>query len=369
MRVLIAGGGTGGHLFPALAIAEELGRQAPGVEVLFIGSEHGLEREVVTREGFPFAPVHLRGWSRRLGWKTLQFPLSLLRGLVQSYLIVRRFRPHVVVGTGGYVSGPALLWSALIGLPTLIQEQNSLPGATTRILSRRVDEVHLSFAGSRRYFRRRDHLRMSGNPLRSALGRTDRDQACRALSFDPDRPVVLITGGSQGAHSINLAVAEEFERLADQRVQVLWQTGSRDLEEIRRRCEGKGDRTVITDFIKDMSLAYAAADVVVCRAGATTVAEVAACGLPAVFIPFPFATADHQRFNALAMVNAGAAEMVLNGQLKEGRLMQVLLPLLADESKRQAMAEKSKRFGRPQAAATVARAVCRLAERGGKHRS
>jgi len=368
MRVLMAGGGTGGHLFPALAIAEELRRQAPGVEILFLGSDHGLERDVVTREGFSFAPVHLRGWSRRLSWKTVQFPLLLLRGLIQSYLIVRRFRPHVVVGTGGYVSGPALLWSALVGLPTLIQEQNSLPGATTRILSRRVDEIHLSFARSRRYFRRRDHLRLSGNPLRSALGRVDRDQARRALSFDPDRPVVLITGGSQGAHSINLAIAEGFERLIERRAQVLWQTGSGDLEQMRRQYGGRGDRTVITDFIEDMSLAYAAADVVVCRAGATTVAEVAVCGLPAVFVPFPYATADHQRFNALALVNAGAAEMVLNGQLKEGRLMEVLLPLLEEPSRRQAMAEKSKRFGRPQASATVARAVCRLAERRREHR-
>jgi len=363
MRVLIAGGGTGGHLFPALAIAEELRRQAPGVEILFIGREHGMERELVTREGFPFAPVHLRGWNRRLGRETLQFPLSLARGLIQSYLIVRRFRPHVVVGTGGYVSGPALLWSALVGLPTLIQEQNSLPGATTRLLSRRVDEVHLSFARSRRYFRRRDHLRLSGNPLRRTLGRVERSRACRTLSLDPDRPVLLITGGSQGAHSINLAVAEGFEQLAERRVQVLWQTGPRDLEGMRRRCGGRGERTVITDFIQDMSQAYAAADVVVCRAGATTVAEVAACGLPAVFVPFPFATADHQRFNAQAMVNAGAAEMVLNGQLNEGRLMHVLLPLLEDESKRRAMARKSKRFGRPQAAVIVARAVLQLSRK------
>jgi len=361
MRILMAGGGTGGHLFPALAIAEELRRQEPGVEILFIGSAHGLERKAVAREGYRFSPVHLRGWNRRLGWETVRFPLVLLRGLIESYRTVRRFRPHAVVGTGGYVSGPALLWAAVMGLPTLIQEQNSLPGATTRILSNRVDEVHISFARSRRYFRRRDHLRLSGNPLRRALGRVDRDRACRAFSFDPDRPVVLITGGSQGAHSINLAVARDFGRLIERRAQVLWQTGSRDLEEMRRRC-GEGDgHTVIADFIEDMSLAYAAADVIVCRAGATTVAEVAACGLPAVFVPFPFATADHQRYNALAMVNAGAAEMVLNGQLEKGRLMEILLPLLEDQSKRQAMARKSKRFGRPQAAADVARAVLRLA--------
>lgn len=362
MRVLMAGGGTGGHLFPALAIAEELRRQAPGVEILFIGSDHGLEKGVVTREGYEFAPVRLRGWSRRLNWKTLQFPFFLLRGVLQSYLIVRRFRPHVVVGTGGYVSGPALMWSALMGLPSLIQEQNSLPGITTRILSHRVDEVHLSFTRSRRYFSRRDHLRLSGNPLRGSMGLIERSRACRAFSLDPDHHTVLITGGSQGAHSINLAVADGFDRLADDQVQILWQTGSGDLENIRRRCGGKGYRTVIADFIQDMSMAYAAADVVVCRAGATTVAEVAACGLPAIFVPFPFATADHQRLNALAMVKAGAAEMVLNGELKEGRLMRVLLALLQDESKRQAMARRSGHFGRPQAAATVARAIRRLAE-------
>jgi UDP-N-acetylglucosamine--N-acetylmuramyl-(pentapeptide) pyrophosphoryl-undecaprenol N-acetylglucosamine transferase len=363
MRVLMAGGGTGGHLFPALAIAEELRRQEPGVEILFIGSDRGLERDVVTREGYDFAPIRLRGWSRRLNWKAFQFPLFLFLGLLQSYFIVRRFRPDVAIGTGGYVSGPAVMWSALMGLPTLIQEQNSLPGVTTRILSGHVDEVHLSFAQSRRYFRRRDHLRLSGNPLRGGVGQIERSQASRAFSFDPYRPAVLITGGSQGAHSINLAVADGFGRLVDRGVQVLWQTGSRDLEAMRQRFSGEGYRAVITDFIEDMSLAYAAVDVVVCRAGATTVAEVAACGLPAIFVPFPFATADHQRLNALAMVKAGAAEMVLNGELKEGRLIEVLLSLLEDESKRRIMALRSQRFGRPQAAATLVRAVRRLAEK------
>jgi UDP-N-acetylglucosamine--N-acetylmuramyl-(pentapeptide) pyrophosphoryl-undecaprenol N-acetylglucosamine transferase len=361
MRILIAGGGTGGHLFPALAIAEELCRQDPGVKILFIGSDRGLEQQMVPRAGFTFAPIRLRGWSRRLNPKTILFPFFLFLGLLQSYFIVRRFRPHAVVGTGGYVSGPAVIWSVMMGLPTLIQEQNSLPGLTTRVLSGHVDEVHLSFAQSRRYFRRRDRLRISGNPLRGSVGCIDRSQACRAFSLDPDRHTVLITGGSQGAHSINLAVANAWNQLTDEGVQVIWQTGTQDMEPMRQRFADKGCPAVIIDFIEDMSLAYGAADVVVCRAGATTVAEVAACGLPAILVPYPFATADHQRLNALAMVRSGAAEMVLNGELKEGRLIEVLLSLLKDRSKRQAMAENSKRLGRPQAAATLARAIRRLA--------
>jgi UDP-N-acetylglucosamine--N-acetylmuramyl-(pentapeptide) pyrophosphoryl-undecaprenol N-acetylglucosamine transferase len=362
MRVLIAGGGTGGHLFPALAIAEELRRQVPGAQILFVGSDRGMEKKVVPREGFAFASVSIRGWSRKLGWQTVAFPWFLLRGLMGSVLILRRFRPHVAVGTGGYVSGPVLLWASLLGVPTLIQEQNSLPGATTRILSSRVDQVHLSFPQSVQYFRRRDHLTVSGNPLRGRVGQVGRAEALVALSLEPARKTVLITGGSQGAHSINMAIAEGLDRILAEDVQLIWQTGSRDLAEIRKRCARKGPRVVVSDFIENMSLAYGAADMVVCRAGATTVAEVAACGLPAVFVPYPYATADHQRINALALVEAGAAEMVLNGELAEGRLLSVMVSLLGDESRMARMTQKSRQFGRPEAAARVVRAIRHLAK-------
>jgi UDP-N-acetylglucosamine--N-acetylmuramyl-(pentapeptide) pyrophosphoryl-undecaprenol N-acetylglucosamine transferase len=296
-----------------------------------------------------------------LDWQAIRFPWCLLLGMLRSWLIVRRFRPHVVVGTGGYVSGPAVLLASLMGVPTLIHEQNSLPGATTRLLSSRVDQVHLSFPHSRRYFRRQNHLRINGNPLRAGMGRVERSEACRSLSLDPRRKTVLITGGSQGAHSVNMAVADDFEQLKTEDVQILWQTGSRDLAMIRERFQDQGRRMVVTDFISDMRMAYGAADVVVCRAGATTVAEVAVCGLPAIFVPYPYATADHQRINALAMVKTGAAEMVLNGELKGGRLMSVLISLLRDETKRKTMAHNSRQFGHPEAAVAVARAVCQLA--------
>jgi UDP-N-acetylglucosamine--N-acetylmuramyl-(pentapeptide) pyrophosphoryl-undecaprenol N-acetylglucosamine transferase len=362
MRVLIAGGGTGGHLFPALAIAEELLRQEPGAQVLFIGSDRGMENEVVPRTGFDFAPVTIRGWSRKIGWQTVAFPWYLLRGLFGSLSVLRRFRPHIVVGTGGYVSGPALLLASLMGLPTLIQEQNSLPGATTRILSSRVDQVHLSFPQSRRYFRRQDHLHVSGNPLRGSIGKMDPAEARRVFSLDPARNTILITGGSQGAHSINMSLAGQIDRLAGEDVQLIWQTGSRDLDTIRQRCAGMELKMVIADFIENMSAAYAAADIVVCRAGATTVAEVAACGLPALFVPYPYATADHQRINAQALVEAGAAEMVLNGELRQGRLITSLISLLHDKARRSAMAHKSREYGHPEAAAMIVRAIRKLAQ-------
>jgi UDP-N-acetylglucosamine--N-acetylmuramyl-(pentapeptide) pyrophosphoryl-undecaprenol N-acetylglucosamine transferase len=361
MRVLIAGGGTGGHLFPALAIAEELRHQVSEAKVLFLGGDRGLEKQIVPREGFDLASVSVRGWSRRFHWQTIAFPWFLFLGLWRSFMILRRFRPKVVVGTGGYVSGPVVFLASLMGIPTLIQEQNSFPGVTTRILSPRVDQVHLSFPQSRRYFRKKNHLRMSGNPLRIELGRAERRRAAEAFALDHRRKTVLVMGGSQGAHSINMAVARGFDRLEAEDVQVIWQTGKGDLAQIRQQFAERGPGTVVVDFIQDMSSAYGAADVVVCRAGATTVAEIALCGLPAIFVPYPFAAADHQRINAQALVKAGAAEMVLNGELRGDKLVSVLLCLLGDDRCLRQMAEKSRLLGRPQAAATVVQAIRELA--------
>jgi len=361
MRVLIAGGGTGGHLFPALAIAEELRRQVLEAEILFLGGDRGLEGQIVPREGFAFASVPVRGWSRRFSWQTIAFPWFLFLGLWRSFMVLCRFRPRVVVGTGGYVSGPAVFLASLMGIPTLIQEQNSLPGVTTRILSPRVDQVHLSFAQSRRYFRRKDHLRVSGNPLRRGLGQADRRRAFEVFALDSGRKTVLVMGGSQGAHSINMAVAQGFDQLVAEDIQVIWQTGKRDFAQIQRQFGGKGPKTVIADFIQDMGAVYGAVDLVVSRAGATTVAEIAACGLPAIFVPYPFAAADHQRINAQALVRAGAAEMVLNGELGQNKLISVLLSLLRDDRRLREMAEKSRMLGRPEAAATVVQAIRELA--------
>jgi len=361
MRVLIAGGGTGGHLFPALAIAEELQRRIPESEILFVGSDRGMESRIVPQEGFSFAPVSIRGWNRRLGWQALAFLWFLLKGLWSSLVILRRFRPQIVVGTGGYVSGPAVFWADLLGLPTLIQEQNSLPGATNRILSRLVDQVHISFAQSSKFFRKKDRLRLSGNPLRHRVGQVDRERAAGVFSLDPGLKTVLVMGGSQGAHSINMALAQDLERSDIADVQVIWQTGPRDLEQIRRQFAARQPSTVVMDFVQDVGAAYGAADLIICRAGATTVAEVAACGLPAIFVPLPSATADHQRLNAQVLVEAGAAEMVLNGELQTGKLVSTVIDLLGDEDRLRQMAQKSKALGRPEAAQAVVRAIEELA--------
>jgi UDP-N-acetylglucosamine--N-acetylmuramyl-(pentapeptide) pyrophosphoryl-undecaprenol N-acetylglucosamine transferase len=361
MRVLIAAGGTGGHLFPALAIAQELRRQKPAAEILFLGSDRGLEKRVVPREGFAFASVPIRGWSRKASWQAFVFPWFLLRALWRSLLILRRFRPAVVVGTGGYVSGPALFLATLMGIPSLIQEQNSLPGITTRILSPRVDQVHLSFPRSCRYFRKKRHLKVSGNPLRLGLSRLDREKAWKTYGFAPHRKTVLVMGGSQGAHSINMAVAQGFDSLVSEDVQLIWQTGKGDFDQIHLQFADRGPKTVVADFIQNMGSAYGAADVVVCRAGATTVAEITACGLPAIFVPYPFATDDHQRINAQVLVTAGAAEMVLNGELKGDKLIALLLALLRDDRRLKEMARKSRMLGRPDAAQNLALAIRELA--------
>ena len=259
------------------------------------------------------------------------------------------------------MSGPTVFWASLLGLPTLIQEQNSLPGATNRILSHLVDQVHISFAQSSKFFRKKDRLRLSGNPLRRRVGRVERERAAGVFSLDPRLKTVLVMGGSQGAHSINMALAQDLQRSDIADLQIIWQTGPRDLEQIHQQFAARQPNTVVMDFVQDVGAAYGAADLIICRAGATTVAEVAACGLPAIFVPLPSATADHQRLNAQVLVEAGAAEMVLNGELQTGKLVSTLIDLLGDENRLRQMAQKGKALGRPEAAKAVVRAIEELA--------
>ena len=366
MRVLFAAGGTGGHLFPALAVAQELMRREPESKVLFAGTHKGLEASLVPKAGFEITFISIFGLRRKIALSNVVLPLILMKSLVESFLILRRFSPHLVFGTGGYVSGPVLLAAILRGIPTMLHEQNSRPGLTTRCLARWVSLVLPSFSPSEIFFRRKNNLLITGNPTRCDSQTQDGRAARRHFGLGADLETVLIFGGSLGAHSINMAVLDSIqELLTNGAVQILWQTGKSDFECIRSRTAQHGDRIKVLPFIEDMIDAYLAADVVLCRAGATTLAEITRIGIPALLVPYPHAIRAHQELNASLLVEAGAANMILDHELCGRRLATAIHDLLRDPNKRKGMEKRSRSLGHPEAAVTIVEAMLGFS----KHRS
>lgn len=356
LRLVFAGGGTGGHLYPALALAEAFAQQRPQVQTLFIGTAQGLESRVLPKLGHRLEVVPVRGLLRKVTLSNLMVPVYLLQSVRQCRKVFREFQPQLVIGTGGYVSGPALLAAWLMGRKFVIQEQNNYPGLVNRLLGGRAHAVFLSFAESRKYFPRQEHVHVVGNPVRSQLPeRTPalRAAAARAWQLDANLTTLLVFGGSQGARRLNEVITALLPQLAGiNGLQLLWATGPAHFEQLAPLATG-APRLRLVPYIEDMGLAYALADFVLCRAGASTIFELAACGLPAVLIPFPFATADHQTFNARAMAQAGAAVMILEKDLQAESLLQTLHTLAADAGRRAEMAAAAKRMARPRAAQDI----------------
>ncbi len=350
MRVLIAGGGTGGHLFPGIALAEEVVTRHPKNDVVFVGTTRGLEARVVPENGFVFEPITSRGLKGmglvKLALGLLTLPVSFFEALA----LVRRYRPDVVVGVGGYSSGPVVLAAWLLRVPTAVQEQNALPGLTNRLLGRVVKAVFLSFDETTRFFRRAK-VHVLGNPIRRALL-----DNFLTPNVAHEKFTVLVFGGSLGARGLNTRVVEALEHLAPRReaLRLVHQTGKADLEAVRQGYAGKGFDADVREFIDDMSAAYLSADLVVCRAGATTVAEPTTCKKASILVPFPFATDDHQAVNARALVEAGAALMFREAELTGAHLAQAILSLEADRDRLKAMEKAAGSLGRPEAAREIA---------------
>jgi UDP-N-acetylglucosamine--N-acetylmuramyl-(pentapeptide) pyrophosphoryl-undecaprenol N-acetylglucosamine transferase len=357
LRIVVAGGGTGGHLFPGIAVAREILRRRPDAQVSFAGTARGIESRVVPREGFTLDVL------RSAGLKGMS-AASIARGLsllplsgVDAWRIVSRRSPDLVIGVGGYSSGPVVLTAALRGVPTLLLEQNAVPGLTNRLLARVVSGAAVTFESTLEYFGGRAHV--TGNPVRAEF--FEPFDAPRGAG--PSR--VLIFGGSQGAHAINVAMVEAAPRLAADggRLAITHQTGERDLEFVRDGYRRAGLEARVEPFIFTMDREMKAADLVVCRSGATTIAELTAAGKPALFIPLPTSADDHQRRNAEVLASAGAAELLdqrtLTGDLLAGRI----LSMADDPARRSAMAEAARRFARPDAARTIVDIALDLAAR------
>lgn len=373
LRVLLAGGGTAGHINPALTVADEL--KARGAEILFVGTPTGLEADLVPRAGYPLHPVRVRPLPRRLSLALVRAVGEAVVGLGQAWRVVGKFRPHVVVGTGGYVAGPVLLAAAWRGIPTVIHEQNAFPGATNRALARWVDRVALGYSEAAPYFRQKDKLVFVGNPVRREVVTARKADGLKKLGLVPDRLTVIIFGGSRGARSINEAVFAARKQLHALRgVQFIHQTGTAGFPDVVAAYKRVGlepvDASTLHDenirvvpYLYDMPVALAAADLVVARAGAISVAEITARGLPSVLIPYPHATGDHQSFNARPLVQAGAAVSISDHDLNGPALADTLSGLIQDREKLRKMGEAAKRFGRPHAAEEFAKLILATARR------
>lgn len=349
MRVVIAGGGTGGHLFPGIAIAEEFIRRDPETTVIFIGTRRGIENKLLATLGYRLETIDVEGVKGR-GIKALMKGVyQIPKSMMQSRRIVRNFRPDLVVGVGGYASGPAVLVAHFMGVPTVIAEQNAIGGVTNKILGRFVDKIFVTYEQTKAFFPP-DKVVVSGNPVRlSVASRQGARRGQRAYRQ------LLVFGGSQGAEAINQCMMDMMPRLKTMKdeVRILHQTGARQKEIIAQSYARHGIHAEVKDFILDMSRAYEEADLIVCRAGATSLAEITAAGRAAVLIPYPFAADDHQLKNAQALAEQGAAVVIRESELTAERLFEVVRSLLQDEETLRRMEEHSRKMSKPEAAATI----------------
>lgn len=349
MRIVIAGGGTGGHLFPGIAIAEEFLKRNAQTKVLFIGTKRGIESRLLNRLGYELQTIEIEGIKGRGTKALVKSAFQIPKSLWQARSILKQFGPDMVIGVGGYASGPAVLAAYLMKIPTFIAEQNAIPGVTNKILGNFADRIFITYAQTQECFPRQKVV-ISGNPVRASF-------TARKAQKDVagDYRQLLIFGGSQGAEAINKSVVDMMPQLQKMgnKIRVVHQTGLSQMEAVRKAYEQCGIQAVVTDFIVDMAEAYAQADLIICRAGATSLAEITVAGKAAVLIPYPWAANDHQMKNALAMSDAGAAVLIPEKELSGESLFSVIDGILRDESRLRLMEKNALKTGKGEAAATI----------------
>lgn len=319
VRLIFAGGGTGGHLYPALAIADkvkELLEDKTSVEIIFIGTKRGIEYRLKDSLGYPLHIINMRGIARSLTLKNLMVPFIVFGALMKSWLLLKSFKPNIVIGTGGYVSWPILKVASWKNIRTLLQEQNSFPGITTRQLAPKAKKIYLGFEKAKEYLHTNAEILTTGNPVRSEIQLMLKEDACQKLQLDPNKKTILILGGSQGARAINNAIIKSLQLCdIDVNYQLMWQTGKRDYKDVAMQVGNKVRSFSLFPFANNMAELYSAADIVIARAGALTLAEIINCKLPSILIPFPFAAGDHQKKNAMDYVDRNMAIMISEDSL------------------------------------------------------
>ncbi|MBT3174330.1 MAG: undecaprenyldiphospho-muramoylpentapeptide beta-N-acetylglucosaminyltransferase [Lentimicrobiaceae bacterium] len=358
-KILISGGGTGGHIFPAIAIANELKSKINDIEILFVGAKGRMEMEKVPMAGYKIIGLWISGLQRRLTIKNLLFPFKLISSLLKAKSIINKFSPNVVVGTGGYASGPLLYCASLSKIPTLIHEQNAFPGITNKLLAKNVSKVCVSYSGMEKFFPP-DKLKITGNPIRKEILHisVSKKEALNFFGLETDKKTLLIIGGSQGARKINEAILHNIKIVLDMNIQLLWQTGESSFDSIvKNTTEFKNIQ--VRKFIQRMDMAYSACDFIISRAGAIAIAEIIASKKPAIFIPLPSAAEDHQTKNAMSLVE-GNAGIIINENDCINRLPVALENLVNDNELQKRIINNLDSFSYPNAASDIADEVIKL---------
>ncbi|MCM4155849.1 undecaprenyldiphospho-muramoylpentapeptide beta-N-acetylglucosaminyltransferase [Gramella sp. AN32] len=357
LKVILSGGGTGGHIYPAIAIADEIMRRFPKADILFVGAKDRMEMEKVPQAGYKIEGLWISGLERKLSFKNLQFPFKLLSSLAKSRKIIQRFKPNVVIGTGGFASGPLLKVANSKGIPTLIQEQNSLPGITNRLLSKSANIICAAYEEVKKVFPSEKTI-ITGNPVRKDLLNVDnlRSEGTEYFKLNPAKKTVLVLGGSLGARRINTLIEKNLKKFQTENVQLIWQVGKLYYSEYKKY----GSSNVITkEFINRMDLAYAAADVIISRAGAGSVSELCIVGKPVVFIPSPNVAEDHQTKNAQSISGKNAAMLLKESELKQ-KFETDFFSLLKNDQKLEEYSANIKKLARPNATSAIVDEVEKL---------
>lgn len=364
LRIIISGGGTGGHIFPAVSIANAIHRKRPDAKILFVGAEGRMEMQRVPAAGYEIKGLPICGFNRKNPLKNVKVLYKIWKSQRLAQQIIKDFRPMAAVGVGGYASGPTLNKCASMGIPCLIQEQNSYAGVTNKLLAKKAKKICVAYEGMERFFPA-DKIMMTGNPVRQQLldCTLTREQACEKMGLKPERPVVLIIGGSLGARTINESVLDNLDTISKNDIQFVWQTGGYYFESIKATLAEKGypENLKPTDFISNMDEAYRAADIVISRAGASSISELCLLGKPSILVPSPNVAEDHQTHNAMALVNKEAALMVKDSEAREKLIPLTIEELTDKERKYITLGENAKKMALPDSADIIADEVIKLA--------
>jgi len=358
---MLSGGGTGGHIFPAVAIANKVKEIFPEAQILFVGALGRMEMEKVPASGFQIVGVPIAGLQRKLSLANLKLPWLLFKSITQTFKIINEFKPDAVVGTGGYASAPLLYAAGIKKVPYLIQEQNSFAGITNKILSKKAGKICTAYEGMEQFFPK-EKIMMTGNPVRKVIEDCKhlRDEGRNHFNLQPHAKTILVIGGSLGARTINQALSAGIQRMAEQGVQVIWQTGKGYFEQAKKDAAHLGNQVQVFDFIARMDLAYAAADLVISRAGASSVSEICLAGLPSILVPSPNVAEDHQTKNALALVKKNAT-LLVKDQEAATLLISESLRLINDSQELKKLADNAMAMAFKNSAEVIAREVLKLA--------
>lgn len=357
-RIVFAAGGTGGHIYPAIAVADELRKLNKDIEIRFIGAKGRIEEKIVPNSGYKLQTIEASGFKRSLSLKNLATGYKILRALSETKKILKNFAPDLVYGTGGFVSGPVLRSAQSLGITNVIEEGNFYPGVTVKMIAPKADKVILNFEGTKKFLKRQDNVQVMSYPVRESMIKHPAAEARKYFGLNESAKTLLIFGGSQGARSINMAFLKCFKNITGSGIQVIWQTGEPDYEKVK--ADVSSNRNVkVLKYIDSIEYAYSASDLVLCRSGISTIMELASFGLAAVFVPFPLASENHQEKNAKAIVDKHAAEMITDKELDQ-KLESTLLRLLGDENKLNYMKNNITQFADPKAASKIANMLVEL---------